>query len=316
MTSLAFLGEGLRNVGANARFVVLSCPYEKTASYLKGTALAPREILAASEQLEHYDEKLRFSPVRAGIRTAEIWYPNLPSDDPESVIEAYRGFFRRKFDPLSQVPVLIGGEHSVSLALVPLVAEAYHDLGVVLFDAHADLRDSYQGSRFSHACVSRRLLDTFPIAQFGIRSLSEEEARLIEQRSLSVAYAHTLKGAEGFIRALDEALSKLPQNVYLSIDVDCLDASAMPDVGTPEPFGLSMFELEAMVEVLTKRKRVVGFDLVEHAPLSPTKASTFSLARFLYRTIGLIAISMGWASPLETSLVVGNKEGSVHGFDS
>lgn len=305
MPPLAFLDENLRADGATARFVVLSCPYEKTACYGKGTARAPREILEASEQLEAYDEKLGFSPMLAGVRTAEIWYPSLPSDDPEFVIEAYKEFFRRQFDPSSQVPVLIGGEHSVSLALVPLLLEAYPGLGVVVFDAHADLRDSYQGNRLSHACVSRRLIEKVPVAQFGIRSLSEEEALLIEQKGLPVAYAHTLKGAKGLRKALDEALPKLPQNLYLSIDVDCLDASCMPDVGTPEPFGLSMFELEAMVEVLTKKKRVVGFDVVEHAPMNPSKASTFSLARFLYRTIGLIALSMGWASPSKIPPVSG-----------
>jgi agmatinase len=261
---------------------------------LKGTAKAPREILSASGQLELYDEKFGISPYLAGIHTQEIWYPNIPNDDPEAVIEAYRQHFASQFDPKEQFPVLLGGEHSVTLSLVPSIAKAHPDLGVILVDAHADLRDSYQGFKFSHACVSRRLLERFSIALFGIRSLSEEEAHLITQKGIPTVFAHQIKAHSELLSAFEQLLISMPQKIYLSIDVDGLDASLMPDVGTPEPFGLSWLGLMELIEALTRKKRLVGLDLVEHAPLSRAKASSFSLARMLYRAMGLIALSRGW----------------------
>lgn len=248
----------------------------------------------ASEQLELYDEKLGISPYRAGIHTTDLWYPDLPSDDPQAVIEAYREFFAGQFDPQGQFPVLLGGEHSVTLSLVPSLARIYPDLGVLLIDAHADLRDSYQGLKLSHACVSRRLLERHPIALFGIRSLSEEEAHLIAQKGIQTVFAHQIKASCDLLPAFERVLLSMPQEIYLSIDADGLDASLIPDVGTPEPFGLSCLGLMDLIEVLVRRKRLVGLDLVEHAPLNRAKASSFSLARILYRAMGLIAFSNGW----------------------
>lgn len=273
-----------------ARFVVLGVGYEGTVSYQKGTAGGPHAIIDASRNMELYDEEFRFDTSRLGIHTME---PLEVGDAPEAVA-AEVGRVVTELLANKKVVAMLGGEHSITFGAVSACKKSFDELCVLQLDAHADLREQYDGSRFSHACVMKRCLAVAPITQVGIRSLSAEDAQQIEtDPNITTYFAHELRSA-GLPRMHREILSTLTDEVYLTIDIDVFDPAHVPGTGTPEPGGLSWDEVTGLIRVLSREKQIVGFDVVEVMPMEGNVVSEFLAAKLAYRTMSCIAEAAGW----------------------
>ncbi len=275
----------------NSAVVVLPIPYEGTVSYGRGAARGPEALLAASMHMELYDEELKQDTYLIGIHTLD---PVAAADLPGKMMENIR---EAAAEPLRDGKFLasIGGEHSVTKGLLDAFCEVRgKDFGVLQIDAHADLRDSYDGTPYSHACVMRRVVDMgLHSCQVGIRSLSREEADFIDVEGLDVIFAHDMAVDEEW---MDRAVNSLPEKVYLTIDLDCLDPSVMPATGTPEPGGLDWHSLTALLRRVSEEREVIGLDVVELAPIPRLHAPDFLAAKLLYRTLGYIFSGNGGAS--------------------
>jgi agmatinase len=264
---------------SRARTVILPVPYEETTSYLKGTALGPEAILKASYQIELFDEKLTRENFTIGIHTLPFMDVALPA----------QSFFSRLEDQVSvhvdngKIPVLFGGEHTITLGAVKALKKRYPRIGVVHIDAHADLRDSYEDNPYSHACVMRRVLEHAPVHQIGIRSLSLEEFRLIESEKLNTVFCHQMcpKSIEAF-------LGRLPDDIYLTVDMDGFDPAVVPGVGTPEPGGLTWLMADNLLDLISSRSKIRAFDVVELRPIPDEVRSEVTAARLVYRLLGYI----------------------------
>jgi len=265
-----------------ARVVVYSVPFEQTVTYMRGTENAPGAILEASAQVELYDEQSGQEPYKAGIATLANYEPSEWRMSSEAMVERVCSQLR----PLvrqEKWPVVLGGEHTVSLGAVRALAEVYPRLSVLQIDAHADLRQEYQGSRLSHACVMSRIGEICPFVGVGIRSLSREEAERIRREDLPVFFAHRLRSDRLW---MEEAISRLSDTVYLTFDLDGLDPSILPATGTPEPGGMRWEETLEFLRLVFERRNVVGVDVVELAPRPGLHASDFLAARLIYKLIG------------------------------
>lgn len=263
--------------------VVLPIPYEGTVSYGGGASKGPRAILNASLQLEAYDEELQREIASIGIHTLpEVTPAKTPSDMMRTIYEA-------ALKPLrdDKFVVGLGGEHSLTKGILDALLEVRgRDFGVLQLDAHADLRDSYDGTRDSHACIMRRVDDLgLAYSQVGIRSLSKREADFVKKKGRKIYFAHEIQGESAW---MDEAVDELPENVYITIDVDCLDPSIMPSTGTPEPGGLDWYAVTSFLRKVCEKKKVIGFDVVELAPTPGLQAPDFMTAKLVYRLLGYI----------------------------
>jgi agmatinase len=270
-----------------AEAVILPIPYEATVSYGGGAKEGPEAILAASRQVELWDEQYDWDPSQAiTLATALPVFPEVSG--PQAMLDK----IRRLVQPwISQGKFIaaLGGEHTITTALVQAAQTRYPDLSVVALDAHADLRDSYDGSKFSHACVMRRLYELGrPLTLLGTRAYSQDEYNLMRVAPRFKMFKATeLHTAEGWQAAL-EHLKAISGPVYLSIDLDALDPSIMPGVGTPEPGGLTYYQALTIIETLTRRGPIIGLDLVELAPIPGQHVSEFTAARLLYKALGYI----------------------------
>jgi agmatinase len=259
---------------ARARVVIVQAPYEGTVSYGRGTAAGPRAILDASCQVETYDDE-------TGIDLEDLSFALGPVVDArgedaraysERVQAAVRGIVAGH-----GVPFVLGGEHSVTIGAVRAVRELHPRTHVLSIDAHADLRDRYEGTDHSHACVCRRLLEKGPVTIVGVRSYSAEEARFASEAvSLRLVPAREV-GSDSF--RVDELVSSLGRDVYITLDVDGLDPSVVPATGTPEPGGLLWKETLEILRHVCERRTVVGMDIVELAPHAESRVSEFTVAR-------------------------------------
>jgi agmatinase len=269
-----------------ARVVILPVPLESTTTYRAGTRSAPEAIIRASGHMELYDEVLGVSTYSVGIHTLpELTPPSHPEKAARLVKEAVGRVLRD-----GKVPCVMGGEHSVTVGSVQAVYEQHTDLSVLYLDAHADLRDEFAGSSFSHACVARRVSEICPVVQVGLRSLSEGEVPLTNSGNVTTFFARELRGG------LDVAaiVEKLNPNVYITIDMDVFDPSVVPGVGTPEPGGLDWLQVNEILRAACENRTVCGFDLVELCSIPGSVVSEYTAARLIYRLIGLIARSRGW----------------------
>lgn len=264
-----------------AKVAILPVPFERTTSYVKGTGTAPGAILTASHQVELYDEELGSESCEVGI--ASLAPIKIESGPVEKVLEKINlGVGRIVRD--GKLPVMLGGEHSITPPAVRAVLKTYPSLTVVQFDAHADLREEYEGSKWSHACAMARVLELCPAVQIGIRNLSKDEARRVSQKGLPVFFAHKMREDKSWGAAALAAIRT--KDVYVTFDVDAFDASSLPDTGTPEPGGLFWYEVTSFIKALAERKNIVGFDFVELCPQKGHHASDFLVAKLIYKCIG------------------------------
>jgi agmatinase len=288
MNEIEFSGERnfLRLPGAygsreTSYFHIVPVPYDGTASYVPGSRLGPKAIIDASANVEIYDHDLDMEPARVGVFT----YPELrifannPEDMLAEIERSVSGILSK-----GRFPVVLGGEHTVGLGALRAFGSR-KDFALVCLDAHGDLRDSYQGSRYSHACYLRRASEQVECCSLGVRSISREEMRYAREIGLKVVFAEKLL-AEG-IDCID--IDFIPENIYLSIDVDVLDPSIMPATGAPEPGGLDWYQAVHLLERIISGRRILGVDFVELCPQPGNPAPDFIAAKLLYKVMGYIA---------------------------
>lgn len=271
---------------SKARVAVIPAPFDQTTSYLPGTRFGPRAILEASRQVEFYDEELDREPHSIGVATlAEIEIDPADVEAGLNRLESTIGDVAAK----GLVPLTLGGEHTLTYAPVAALRERYPGLGVLQLDAHLDLRDSYQGTKLSHASVMRRIRELgIPTVAVGIRSVSREEADYVHAEKAPVHLAREIR-ARGL--PVDEIVDSLPNPIYITIDLDAFDPAYVPGVGTPEPGGLTWDEGLRLLRAAFERRQVVGCDIVELCPIAGQPASDFFAAKLANKLIGYLGLS-------------------------
>jgi agmatinase len=263
-----------------ARVVVLPVPYDFTTTYQGGTRWGPRAILSASQNMELWDEELG-ATYRAGIHTLPELEPT--ARGPEAMVERVEQAVDWIFAQ-DRIPAMLGGEHSITAGAVRAAARRVPGLSVLQLDAHADMRDVYLDTKASHACVMRRIREIVPAVSVGIRSLSEEEAGDLERSPVPMWSTRRFRSLG---RDWSPILDALTDRVFVTFDLDALDPSILPATGTPEPGGLDWYEAVDLLAAVSRRARIVGFDIVELAPIPGQVASDFLAARLAYRLMGL-----------------------------
>jgi agmatinase len=268
----------------DSRFVVLPLPYEVTTSYGKGTKFGPRAIIEASRNMELYDEEMDAEPCEAGIHTTEdvLFHDTNPRAMVDTVKDAVAHYVSR-----GKFVVSLGGEHSLTFPAFLAHRDTHGEIGIVQIDAHADLRESYEGSPFNHACVMRRIVGcSAGTAQVGIRSMSREEADFLREKGTwPVLWAKECQDGEMW---MERAIAGLPPKIYLTVDVDGFDPSLVPCTGTPEPGGLLWYPTLRFLKRLCSEREVVGMDVMELAPDRVHFAADFLAARLIYKIMGWV----------------------------
>ncbi len=266
---------------APAFTVILPIPFDKTSTWIKGADKGPAAIIEASGYLELYDIETDNEVYKKGIYTAEP----LRSASSSGLVRKTSSTVSRYLKD-NKLVVTLGGEHSVSIGVIKSYAEYYKDLSVLHLDAHADSRDAYEGSRYNHACVIARVREfTTNIVSVGIRSMDVSERSAIDNERMF--FAHEIQDSDMWI---DNAVSLLNDNVYITIDLDVFDPGIMPSTGTPEPGGLGWYQVMKLLSTVSKSKRVVGFDVVELCP-SESKAPDFLAAKLVYTLLSYIDVN-------------------------
>ncbi len=265
----------------HARAVIVPAPYEGTASWGQGAANGPAAIFAASQYIELYNCVLGFEAHKIGIHGLR---PLALPDDPRQATLAVKAAVARQLES-ARAPVMVGGEHSLTLGAVDACLDRYPDLSVLALDAHADLRDQYSGTRHSHACVMRRIDDLgVNSVSAGVRSMSINERQWLDERGRDLIFARDVIENPDWI---ERALSLLSDRVYLTVDLDVIDPSQMPAVGCPEPGGISYYHLIDLILALARsNKQVVACDLMELAPIPGLNHPDYLAASLLYVMIG------------------------------
>ena len=259
-----------------AQVVILPVPYDCTSTWIKGADKGPQAIIEASVHMELYDIETDSEVYRKGIYTAEPFEVNLP---PDEMVEAVRKNVQT-FIADDKFAVVLGGEHSVSIGPVRAHAEKHRDITVLQLDAHTDLRNEYEGSRFNHACVMARIAELCPIVQVGIRSMDSSEKEALDRSR--VVFAEDIHRDKEWV---EKVLSQLTEMVYITIDLDVFDPSIMPSTGTPEPGGLLWYDVLVLLKAVFDDKEVVGFDVVELCPDQRNKAPDFLAAKLIYKLL-------------------------------
>ncbi|MBV9214986.1 MAG: agmatinase [Acidobacteria bacterium] len=268
----------------SARVLIWPVSYEGTVSYGTGTGSGAMAIVDASRNMELYEEETDREIYRVGIHTL----PEFTSiDDPAAMMS---GLYDRTKELLAadKFVCMLGGEHSISAPVIKAHKEKYPSLSVLQIDAHADLRDSYDGTPHSHASIMARVVKDMriPSVQVGIRSISGDEARSLRHGlPTKIFWARDIVGRTDWI---DDAIDGLSDEVYLTIDIDGLDPSIIPTTGTPEPGGLGWYETLTLIRKLAEKKRVVGMDLVEYSYFENYDSPAFLCAKLVYKSLAYI----------------------------
>ncbi|MFH1873876.1 MAG: agmatinase [Pseudomonadota bacterium] len=266
---------------STSKVAILPAGLEETTSYAKGTARAPKAIEEASAQVEFYDEVLEVETYKIGISTLPDL--NFESLDHEKSLQKIQEKVAQIVKD-QKLPVVIGGEHSITPAIIKAILSQHKTFTVLQIDAHADLREEYEGSKLSHASAMARVREMVPAVQVGIRNLSKPEAELVKEKQLPIFFAHQIKTNPNWIKQAIQAIKT--EKVYITIDVDGFDSSILPDTGTPEPGGLDWWEVTNLIAEISKSKQIIGYDFVELKPEPGHHASDFFLAKLIYRCIG------------------------------
>ena len=264
-----------------AHVYVIPVPYDSTTSYKSGARDGPSAIIEASRQLEDLDLELMRDISTVGIHTTPALDPDVSG--PEGMISRVRTAVHSAASR-GKLVVMLGGEHTITVGAVQAMADLHSDLSVLYLDAHADMRDSYMGSKWGHASVARRIVEVAPLVQVGVRSASEEEIAFIEKEDIPVfLWSGAMPIDESLANQVSEHMSS---NVYVSIDLDVFDPSEIAAVGTPEPGGMRWDEVIGLLRAVSQRHNIVGFDLVELSPSLGPIAGAYAAAKLAYKLMG------------------------------
>ena len=261
---------------------MLPVPYEGTVSYGAGAARGPAAILEASSQVELFDLELDREPWRVGIHMAAPVEPG--NSDPARMAQRVQEACAMHH-AAGKLVMTLGGEHGVAVGACRAAAREHGELSILQIDAHLDLRDSYDGTRYSHACTARRMLDCGRVVAVGPRVACPEEMRVLSERGLAPVWGHELADLDDQELA-ERVLSQLGQNVYVTLDVDGLDPSIIPATGTPVPGGLGWYQTLALLRAVGEKRKVVGCDFCELAPREGDHLSDFAAALLAYKMVG------------------------------
>jgi agmatinase len=259
-----------------SRIVIVPVPFDATSTYIRGADRGPAAILEASPALEFYDIETGVDAHQQGIFTLS---PLETGDDPVELTDAVYKTVTELFAD-KRFPVVIGGNHTVSIGAFRAASEAFTDLTILQLDAHSDLRQVYEGSHLNHACAGARAREYAPLVQVGVRSMAADELPFVD--SGRIFYAHELWSDKSLY---EKALSLLTENVYITVDLDVFDPSLMPSTGTPEPGGPDYRELMHFLREVFRKRNVTGFDVVELCPSETNKAPDFMAAKVIYQML-------------------------------
>lgn len=293
----SFLGSDVATAYNAAKVVILPIPYEATTTYRKGCENGPDALLNASQQVETYDEELDIETCeKLGIYTHEaIADTRHHAVSDSEMLEITRKTVAR-FLADGKFVIALGGEHAITTGVIQAYQESMSEpFTVIQIDAHGDMRYEYEGSLHNHACVMRRVLEmglrTLPV---GIRSICREEADLIREKQIPVIWARDIATQADWI---ETALAKInTKKVFITIDVDGIDPTLIPGVGTPEPGGMSWYNTIDFLRRVCQTHEVIGCDVMELAPVADSVVSEFTTAKLVYRFIGYLALSQHWIS--------------------
>lgn len=263
----------------NAAIAILPVPYDGTSTWLKGADKGPKAILEASVNMEFYDIETDSEVFTHGITTLE---PVTEDSSPEAMAAEVE----RRVDALlkdKKFPVVLGGEHSVSIGAFRAFAKHYDEFSILQLDAHSDMRPEYEGSMHNHACVMARGKEVATVAQVGIRSSAIEEKENIDPDR--IFYAHEIKESDS--SWMYQVSQKLSDNVYVTIDLDVLDPAYMPSTGTPEPDGLAYRDIINFLKLINERHNIIGLDVVELCPNEINKAPDFLASKLIYQILSM-----------------------------
>ncbi|MHC4699284.1 MAG: agmatinase [Planctomycetota bacterium] len=260
----------------SAEIVLVPVAYDGTSTWIKGADRGPGAVIEASANMELYDIETDSEVYRRGIFTEEFIGGDITASE---MIDAVRETVRYHLGK-NKFTVVLGGEHSVSIGSIEAHAKNYDRLTVLQLDAHADLRDEYNGSKFNHACVMARAKEFCPIVQVGIRSMSSEEKTSVNKSAMFTArYIHDDSNW------IDKVISSLSDDVYISVDLDVFDPSVMPSTGTPEPGGMFWYDVLELLKTVSDEKNVVGFDVVELCPDKDNRAPDLLASKLIYKLL-------------------------------
>lgn len=278
MDRLQFLGDEASVYDVEeAGIIILPVPFDAGSTWLKGSNSGPLAILEASPNLEFFDIETGTEVYREGIHTVAA----IRASQPEMLVESVYGAAAGHLEA-GRFVVTVGGNHTVCLGSVKAHAEVYKDLTVLQLDAHADLREEYDGSRYNHACIMARIGEFCPFVQVGIRSMdvSEMDAMNVDR----TFFAHDIHDSMSWI---PDAVDLLNEHVYITIDLDVFDPGIMPSTGTPEPGGLGWYQVLDLLREVAGQRKIVGFDVVELRP-GANKAPDFLAAKLIYKLLSYI----------------------------
>lgn len=259
----------------NSRFAIIPVPYDGTASWGKDADQGPNALISASQNMELYDIESKTEPYKIGIYTDK---PVIEKASPKKMTEEVekKVAFHLKN---KKIPVIVGGEHSVSIGAINACAK-HEKISVLQLDAHSDMRDTYDGSPYNHACVMARAKEVADVVQVGIRSQDISELKNINKKR--IFFAEDIYNKKDWI---NKVVKLLGDKIYITIDLDVFDPSILPSTGTPEPGGLSWYLVLDLLKTVIKKKQLVGFDVVELAPNKLDRASDFLAAKLIYKII-------------------------------
>ena len=276
-----FLGVD-NNFNFRTKAIVIPFGLEKTVSYGSGTKNGPKEIIKASHQVELYDEELNCEPYKKiGIKTLK------PFKIDKNIVKALKQISKINEENLKKkiFPLVLGGEHTITPGCIAPFAKKYDKLCLLHFDAHADLRESYNGNQFSHASAIRRCLDhkNISVISFGIRNISSSEIYFLNKNSSRIKIFWSKNKKKWDLKKFKKLIKN--KTVYLTFDVDGLDSSVMPATGTPEPGGLFWDETLDIIKIAFKNSNIVGADINELSPIKGFDSYNFLVAKLAYKIL-------------------------------
>ncbi|MEO6695317.1 MAG: agmatinase [Ignavibacteria bacterium] len=270
----------------NSKIVILPVPFEQTTSYGKGTSKGPKAIINASQYVEFFDEEMnRELCFEKGNGICTLYPVDTKDKKEQKALDVIYSNVKKHIDN-GKFVVTLGGEHSISTAPIKAHHDCHKNLSILHFDAHSDLREEYEGSKYSHASFAARVAEfTTSISQIGIRAQCKAEYDFIKEKNINTFYAFEIRNGKYGFDWVNRVLESLNENVYITFDVDYFDPSIMPSTGTPEPNGFYWDETMKLLKLIGEKKKVVGFDVVELSPRKDLPFPDFLTAKLIYKML-------------------------------